>query len=122
MMPYPVGPADAGSTPSTRKHISLPAEVVAAIAAFIDISLRRSPCPCQSFVCEFLGKRKTAIQMFGMAMKEKNGKEKHRQKCLSYKLARADSCLNLRLIDVEVRVNVLHVVVFFQRFNQTHHL
>src|SRR6202021_3684521 len=105
MMPYPVGPADAGSTPSTRKHISLPAEVVAAIAAFIDISLRRSPCPCQSFVCEFLGKRKTAIQMFGMAMKEKNGKEKDRQKCLPSKLARANSCLNPRLLDAKFSEN-----------------
>ena len=34
----------------------------------------------------------------------------------------ADCCLNLRLVNIKVCVNVLHVVVLFQRFDQPHHL
>ena len=34
----------------------------------------------------------------------------------------ADSGLNFTLVDIEVRVDVLHVIVFFQRFHQPEHL
>src|SRR5271167_230719 len=72
MIPYPVGPTDAGSTPSTRKQSFLMAEFEAGLAAFIELSLRRSPTPCQSFVGEFLGKRKTANPIRGMAVTKRD--------------------------------------------------
>ena len=37
-------------------------------------------------------------------------------------LGGANGCLNFRLIDIEVRVDMLHVVVVFQRFHHSQHL
>ncbi len=94
-------------------------------AEFIELSLRRSPGCCQSFVGEFPAKEETATPLFGIvaeAKKEKERKKEDRQECLSYKLIRADCFLDLRLINIEIRIDVLHVVVFFQGFNQTDHL
>jgi hypothetical protein len=65
----------------------------------------------------FLRKRETATLMFGVAMEQTEGKEKDRQECLSYKLVRADRGLDLGLVNVEVRIDVLHVVVLFQGFD-----
>src|SRR6267142_386538 len=41
---------------------------------------------------------------------------------LQSELVRADSGLDFRFVDIEVRVNMLHVVVFFERFHQANHL
>ena len=65
----------------------------------------------------FLRKRETATLMFGVVMEQREEKEKDRQECLPYKLVRADCSLDLGLVNVEVRIDVLHVVVLFQGFD-----
>jgi hypothetical protein len=47
----------------------LATELAAVIAAFIDLSLRRSRCRCQRFVLEYMMKGETAI-LPGMAVKK----------------------------------------------------
>jgi len=48
--------------------------------------------------------------------------EKTRRARLKWRSVGADSRLNLRLIDIEIGVDVLHVVVLFERFHQPDHL
>src|SRR5690348_13633391 len=91
-MPYPVGPAAAGSTPSTRRLPFLAGELAAVFANFIDLSLRRSPRRFQRFVAASRRKRKTAIPR-GKAVPETEGSA---PTCRNFRLVCADGRLNLR--------------------------
>jgi hypothetical protein len=44
------------------------------------------------------------------------------RKNLQFNLVRSHSRLNLRFVNVEVRVDMLHIIVFFESFYQPHHL
>ena len=114
-----MGPVAAGSTPSTRNDLFLATEPAGLIAAFIDLSLRRSRCRCQRFVLEYMMKGETAI-LPGMAVKK--SRDIRTSVSCKFRLVRSNCRLNFRLVDIEISVDVLHVVVFFQSFDEAHHL
>src|ERR1700756_5605237 len=105
-MPYPVGPAAAGSTPSTRNTNRRAGD------SLIAKSVKRGTFWCQLFmltVCVLRARFSSCRCM------------RSSHACL-INLVRANRRLDFALVNVEIRVHVLYVVVLFQSFDQAQHL
>src|SRR5882724_1232582 len=110
--PYPVGPTAAGSTPSTRIHTFFSCTRSPLIAT----SLRPSPRSSHFFTCKLACK--SAEEQLTVVFHSEWGL----QNSSPAASVRADRRLNFRFVDIEVGVYVLHVIMFFECFDQSHHL
>src|SRR5271169_4077206 len=109
--PYPVAPAAAGSTPSTR--IKLP--FVWGVRGTA-MSVRRGAAPGHNFL-EAMWHR---LQPVGFRpCKDENPQA---EACATENLLRGHYSLHFFFVDIEVGGNFLNVVVFFERLDQPQHL
>src|SRR5438046_7335420 len=102
-IPKPVGPAAAGSIPRTRVQPFFPLPPLK-VASPMAPSLRRTLDSRQPFVG-------VSLQLFHGKKEKATARQRPQEK---ESLVRADSRLDFGFVDVEVCVNVLHVVVFFK--------